>query len=93
MARSIHGCTCSDQQINLVGCDCHYQIVDVWTKGYAGESNSITTSVGITDADLNRLVRKEFGSRATVYSIRPVNMMPRQTVSAEYIAAMSGDNS
>lgn len=96
MARLI-GCTCSEMQLDLVGCDCEAdradpKLVSIWPKGYA-DSDGKTVRMA-HNADFAREARKLFGYGATVYAVRDLRPAPVEPVSEEYARAMSkNDNS
>ena len=89
-------CTCTEQQLDLVGCDCVATMeavrVRVWPKGYASDPQvSMVIDGGYTQAEREQIVREAHGSFARIFDSRPVFSMPqpKQNFSAEYIRQMS----
>ena len=91
------GCTCSELQLDLVGCDCaadRHPImeVSVWLDGYASERGQKTVQMSAI-ADFRTEAKRLFGIRAEVACKR--EMKPAvKSVSAEHARYMTeGDNS
>jgi len=91
------GCTCSEMQLNLVGCDCAadrepVMIVEVWPRGYAHDSDLKRVNMA-KGSDYAFEARKLFGMSATVYGVRELKS-PIKSVSAEAARYYTqGDNS
>lgn len=86
-------CTCSDMQLNLVGCDCAADhdavIVKIFIDGYASDNKDTMVIDGGLDPATE--VRKKHGSFARIYETRPLYTPIRkaETFSPEYIREMS----
>lgn len=91
------GCTCSELQLDLVGCDCHadrepVMLVEIWPRGYAHEDGLKRVHMSKI-ADYAVEARKLFGMSATVYAARELRTAVT-SVSAEVARYYTeGDNS
>lgn len=91
------GCTCSEMQLNLVGCDCAADrepvvLVEIWPRGYAHDDGLKRVQMSKI-ADYAAEARKLFGMSATVYGVREVKPAVK-SVSAEVARYYTeGDNS
>jgi len=80
------GCTCSEMQLNLVGCDCAadrhpVMEVSIWLDGYASESGQKTVQMSAI-ADFRTEAKRLFGNRAEINYKRELKA-PVKSVSAE----------
>ena len=89
-------CTCSAEQLHLVGCDCAFTrdavVAHVWKDGYASDNKGRIYVDG--GDDVATAVLKDFGPLAKAYQTKRINDAPRYSASAGQAAAMSrADNS
>jgi hypothetical protein len=86
-------CTCSDLQLEHVGCDCvasrEAVIVRVWLDGYASDNTAKMVIDG--GQDPATVVRAKHGGLAIIFETRRVfpERNYRETFSPEYIREMS----
>lgn len=86
-------CTCSQDQLNHVGCDCEasYVVVKAWKKGYAS-ADGLVSFLCPPGVSYTREARRLVGPFAEVYSVR-LQTPARSSVSVAYARAMTaGDN-
>ena len=90
-------CTCSDRQLEQVGCECGAQAAgvataEIWLDGYASDNRAVLTCPErATNEQITEAVYAEFGYRVKIYHIsrpQPVVASARP-MSAEYIREMS----
>lgn len=92
------GCTCSEMQLDRVGCDCAadrepIMIVEIWPRGYASEEGLKRVQMSAI-VDYVAEARKLFGMSATVYGVRELIGRQHNTVTVETARYYTqGDNS
>lgn len=106
MAYPLPACTCSERQLEQVGCDCENArawaaaakaTVHVWPRGYAHTEGTREFKVvdGTPRAEIERQAVTAFGSFARVAYVTPAPKLgPPAPISEAYRRAMSrNDNS
>ena len=106
MTYPLPACTCSDRQLEQVGCDCEHQrawaaapkaTVHVWPRGYAHQDGTRSFKVvdGSPAAEIEQQAFRAFDHFAAVaYVTRAPKLGPHKPISEAYQRAMSrNDNS
>lgn len=83
------GCTCTECQLDTVGCECVETAVTYWPKGYADEAGPkvvIMSHNALFTTEVKRLA----GYSAKVADVREYKRAPKpHYYSAEYVSEMS----
>lgn len=98
MTKPFANCTCSEQQLYHVGCDCiatrEAKVVRVFKNGYADDNQAKVIIAGGLDVGME--VRRQFGSFAKAFEVRPLikPVKPRDRITEAQAREMSqNDNS
>lgn len=96
MASRIIGCTCSEIQLDRVGCDCAADreplvTVEIWPRGYAHDDGLKRVTMSKV-ADHPAEARKLFGFSSTVYGIREIKKQQSTITSEQALHYTQGDN-
>lgn len=88
------GCRCSDQQLNLVGCDCEalelpLMVAEVFIDGYASDNKGKFEFVQAPGFDADEYARQTYGQWARIFNTYRRYPAPDTRTPAEREAALA----